>query len=93
MLRHKWFCPPFNFFDEGIEQDGWAARLKLLQLGVFGFGGDENGNVGVGVFPQRKEILIGPSVVSSFFQGSHSFLAGFQKCSRSVTLDSRNARK
>jgi len=58
MLRHKWFCPPFNFFDEGIEQDGWAARLKLLQLGVFGFGGCEDGDPGVGVFPEREEILI-----------------------------------
>jgi hypothetical protein len=34
-------------------------RACLLQLGVFGFGGGENGDVGVGVFPQREEILVG----------------------------------
>src|SRR5260370_42496001 len=32
---------------------------NLLQLGVFGLGGDEDGDVGVGVFPQRQKILIG----------------------------------
>jgi hypothetical protein len=26
-------------------------RASLLQLGVLGFGGDEDGDVGVGVFP------------------------------------------
>ncbi len=31
---------------------------QLLQLRVFGLGGDENGDSGVGVFPQREEILI-----------------------------------
>jgi len=31
---------------------------QLLQLGVFGLGGDEDGDGGVGVFPQREEILI-----------------------------------
>src|SRR4029077_831607 len=31
----------------------------LLQLCVFGLGGDENGNVRVGVFPEGEKILIG----------------------------------
>jgi hypothetical protein len=30
----------------------------LLQLGVLGFRSDEDGNFGVGVFPEREEILI-----------------------------------
>jgi hypothetical protein len=30
-----------------------------LPLGVFGFGGEEDGNVGITVFPQREKILIG----------------------------------
>jgi hypothetical protein len=34
-----------------------AGRI-LLQLRVFRLGRDEDGNVGVGVFPQREEILI-----------------------------------
>ena len=33
----------------------WA---QLLQFSVFGFGRDEDGNVGIGVLPQCKEILI-----------------------------------
>lgn len=33
--------------------------LFLLHFGVFGFGFVEQGNVGVGVFPVRKEILVG----------------------------------
>jgi len=32
--------------------------LGSIQLGVFGFSGDEDGDVGVGIFPERKEILI-----------------------------------
>src|SRR5260370_69116 len=32
---------------------------ELLQLSVFGLGGDEDGDVGVGVFPESEEILIG----------------------------------
>ena len=32
---------------------------KLVQLGGFGFGGDEDENVRVGVFPEGEEILIG----------------------------------
>ena len=32
--------------------EGFATRQqKLLQLGVFGFSGDEDGDAGVGVFP------------------------------------------
>jgi hypothetical protein len=33
--------------------------LALLQFGVFGFGGDEDGDVRVGVFPERQEIVVG----------------------------------
>ncbi len=29
-----------------------------MELSVFGLGGDEDGNIGVGVFPEGKEILI-----------------------------------
>jgi hypothetical protein len=32
---------------------------RLFQLRVFRFRSDEDGNVGVGVFPEREEILIG----------------------------------
>jgi hypothetical protein len=35
--------------------------LTLLQLGVLGFGFFQDGDVGIGVFPQREEILIGGS--------------------------------
>jgi hypothetical protein len=31
---------------------------KSLQLGVFGLGLLQDGNVGVGIFPKREEILI-----------------------------------
>ena len=36
-----------------------SEHPKLLQLGVFGFGRDEDGNIEVGVFPKGEEILIG----------------------------------
>ena len=32
---------------------------QLFQLLVFGFGSDENGNIGVGIFPEREEIFVG----------------------------------
>jgi hypothetical protein len=32
--------------------------FELLELGVFRFRGDEDGDIGVGVFPQREEVLI-----------------------------------
>jgi hypothetical protein len=32
--------------------------MLLFQLGVFGFCNDQNRNVGVGILPERKEILI-----------------------------------
>ena len=35
------------------------SRPSLLQLRVLRLGSDEDGNVRVGVFPQREEILIG----------------------------------
>ncbi len=31
---------------------------RLSEPGVFGFRSDENGNIGVGVFPEREEIRI-----------------------------------
>jgi len=34
-------------------------RAQLLQLGVFGLGGPQDGQVRVGVFPEREEILVG----------------------------------
>src|SRR5208282_433332 len=34
-------------------------RAALLQLRVFRLGRPQNGDVGVGVFPEREEILIG----------------------------------
>ena len=36
-----------------------AASAQLLQFSVFGFGRDEDGNVGIGVLPYCEEILIG----------------------------------
>jgi hypothetical protein len=33
--------------------------MRLLQFAVFGFGGDEEWNFGIGVFPEREEVLIG----------------------------------
>jgi hypothetical protein len=33
-------------------------RQKLLQLRVFRFRSDEDGNVGVGIFPQNEEVLV-----------------------------------
>ena len=33
--------------------------VPLLQLGVLGLRGDEDGDVGVGVFPECQEILVG----------------------------------
>jgi hypothetical protein len=32
--------------------------MKLLQLGVLGFRTNEDGDVGIAVFPEREEILI-----------------------------------
>src|SRR5271156_5617248 len=49
---------PTNLTAEAASSAG-LGRERLLQLGVFGFGGDEDGNVGVRVFPEREEILVG----------------------------------
>jgi hypothetical protein len=35
------------------------AFPELVQLGVFGFGFFQDGDVGVGVFPQREEVVVG----------------------------------
>ncbi len=60
-MRRLWACawlvtghlvlPSVHRFDKGVQVGGWATHLRLLQLGVFGFGGCEDGDVGVGVFP------------------------------------------
>jgi len=42
----------------GIPHSLFTRLRWLLELGVFGFGGDEYGDVGVGIFPQRKEIFV-----------------------------------
>jgi hypothetical protein len=36
----------------------WRLQ-SLLEFGVFGFGLEEDGDVGVGIFPECEEILIG----------------------------------
>ena len=33
--------------------------MRLFEFGVFGLGGDEDGDVGVGLFPLGEEVLIG----------------------------------
>src|SRR5580692_7087500 len=43
---------------------GTARGWCRLRLRVFGLGGDEDGNVGVGAFPKRKELLISSSALS-----------------------------
>jgi hypothetical protein len=43
----------------GIKQDfNRLLGRRLLQLCVFHFGSDEDGNVSVGFFPEREEVLI-----------------------------------
>ena len=39
--------------------DIFQTALELLQLRVFRLGDDEDGNVGVGVFPEGEELLVG----------------------------------
>jgi len=41
----------------------FSVPAKLLQLRVLGFGFLEDGDVGVGVFPESKEILIGSAAL------------------------------
>ena len=42
--------------------NAWNASFfghyKLPQLGIFGLGGDEDGNVRVGVLPEREKIFV-----------------------------------
>ncbi len=40
-------------------KDGRAVSQLLLKFGVFGFGLFEDGDVGVGVFPEGEEVLVG----------------------------------
>jgi hypothetical protein len=46
-----------------VEKPGVSRRKfltnRLLQLGVFGFCSDEDGDIGVGIFPEREEIVVG----------------------------------
>ena len=41
-----------------------ANYASLVEFGVFGFGLEEDGDVGVGVFPGSEEILIGGAGLS-----------------------------
>ena len=43
----------------GTAQARCAAAQSLAKFRVFGLGLDEDGDVGVGVFPKSEEILIG----------------------------------
>src|ERR1700730_7393876 len=36
----------------------WLHRVRLLQPRILGFGSNQDRNIGVGVFPEREEILI-----------------------------------
>ena len=36
----------------------WGRRPELLQLRGFSFGVLQDGNVGIGIFPEREEILV-----------------------------------
>jgi hypothetical protein len=42
-----------------LVRDTYPLRAALLQLRVLRFGSDEDGNVGIGVFPEREEIFVG----------------------------------
>jgi hypothetical protein len=41
-----------------IRQTESELSKESLQLGVFGFSGDEDRDVGVGVFPQREKVFV-----------------------------------
>src|SRR5271166_2722772 len=49
---------PWVIWAETVSRSLSARCAPSFQLGVFGFRGDEDGNAGVGVFPQSQEILI-----------------------------------
>ena len=42
----------------------WRAGRGLLQLGVLGLGFLQDGDFGVGVFPQREGILVGAALAA-----------------------------
>ena len=50
---------PFRNASNGLRRRAAAAERKLLQLGVFRLRLREDRDVGVGVFPEREEILVG----------------------------------
>jgi hypothetical protein len=57
-------CPFVNLPEIGRARWG-DLQPRLLQLRILGLGSDENGNVRVGVFPQREEILVGSEGASA----------------------------
>ena len=48
----------FRFCVLGTKGNAWKIRSQSLQLGVFGFGLLQDGNVGVGVFPEGEEVFV-----------------------------------
>ena len=42
-----------------IARRAHLSELVLLQLGVFSFGFFQDGNIAVGIFPQREEVVVG----------------------------------
>ncbi len=56
-----------------LEWYEFSQKTGLLQLRVLGFGTDENWNVGVGVFPKRKEIFVGGAGLGSGTFSSSTF--------------------
>jgi hypothetical protein len=45
--------------EQSLWPEGHVNGCRLFQVRVFGFCSDEDGDVGVGIFPKREEILIG----------------------------------
>ena len=43
----------------GQSKEGLRLNVTLLQLGVFGLGLHEDGDIGIGVFPEGEEIIVG----------------------------------
>jgi len=63
--------------------NGWPERRTLLQLGVLCFRRDGDGNIGVGFFPKREEILIGrPRLSGVTLQGVGTGEAEMGECTQ-----------
>jgi hypothetical protein len=59
-IRDGSYQGPRGLILSGEQRPRYSPKgAQLLQFGVFGFGRDEDGNVGIGILPQCKEILIG----------------------------------